>query len=157
MQKRSGFTLMELMVAIAIICVMAAVVSPNVLQWLQGRRLTMGTREIFSDLNRARLRAVKENTPAVIAFDVNDNLYRIFLDYNHNNHYDPDTDTRLVLQKMPAGVLITDASFAGGAPRMRFDGRGLPNGFGGHVALADGRGHVRRVVVNITGNLRVSG
>ena len=156
MRKESGFTLTELMVTIAIISVLSAIATPNVLQWMQSRKLTVGTQEILSALNAARFRAVKDNAHAIINFNTTQDSYRVFLDLNRNNRWDDGTDTGLAAEKMPAGISITEASFAGGASWIRFDGQGLPNGLGGHVVIVDPGGRMRQVVVNVTGRIQVT-
>ena len=46
------------------------------------------------------------------------------------------------------------AAFAGGSPRIRFDGRGLPNGLGGHVYLRNSKDNFRGLVMSMVGRIR---
>ena len=69
MEKNTGFTLMELMVAIAIIAITASIAIPNIIGWLPTHRLASASRAILSVLQQARLRAVKENTFVTVQFD----------------------------------------------------------------------------------------
>ena len=62
MQKKSGFTLMELMVTIAIISILSALAVPNLIKWRPKRQLSAATKEVLSVMQYARSRALKENT-----------------------------------------------------------------------------------------------
>ncbi len=69
MRKDSGFTLLELMVVIAILAIMAGIAIPNMIPWPAKHRMSGAAREIYSAMQYARLRAVKEKANIVICFD----------------------------------------------------------------------------------------
>ena len=60
MKKNSGFTLMEVMVTIGIIAIVSAIAIPNYISWLPKHRMSGATRDIYSAMQYARMRAVKE-------------------------------------------------------------------------------------------------
>ncbi|RWX49751.1 prepilin-type N-terminal cleavage/methylation domain-containing protein [Candidatus Electrothrix communis] len=75
----AGFTFPELMIVIAIIGVMAAIGLPGLLRGLPEKRLKHATRNLYADLQKARLLAVKENrtaaNPANVIFDTVEGTY----------------------------------------------------------------------------------
>lgn len=76
---RSGFTLIELMVTIGILAIMAAVAIPGFSRWLPSYHLRSAAREVYSNMQLARLEAVKRNTDCVVTIDTDQNKYDISL------------------------------------------------------------------------------
>jgi type IV fimbrial biogenesis protein FimT len=158
MRKRAGFTLLELMVVIAIVGILSAIGVPNLIGWRQNMNFTTSVQRTVSVMHSAKMHAVKENIPAVIIFDMGSQNFRAFVDRSNppNNVWDPDTDRLIDFYEMPQGVRIAQSSFAGtgNLSRVRFDGRGLPNNLG-QVELTSDRGLSSSVFVNITGRIRL--
>jgi len=61
MRKRSGFTLIELVVVIAVLGILTAVGVPNFLSWLPKYRLKTAARDLYSNMQLAKLSAIKNN------------------------------------------------------------------------------------------------
>ena len=80
MRKNSGFTLMELMVGLAIIGVMTAIAVPNYLEWLPDNRLKDVARGIYGDMQLAKLNAIKEHKDWAIVFDPTNKKYYVCSD-----------------------------------------------------------------------------
>ena len=53
MRKESGFTLIELMVTIAIVLIMSSIVVPSILSWLPKQRLRTAVTDLVADINTA--------------------------------------------------------------------------------------------------------
>lgn len=59
-KKENGFTLIELMVTIAIAAIIATMAAPSMGQWLVRQNLSKSTQELISVLNNARTKAALE-------------------------------------------------------------------------------------------------
>ena len=128
MKKNSGFTLMEMMVVIAIIGITAAIAIPNVISYLPKHRLNGGARDVYSAMQYARLMAVKEKTPVSINFNLGTDSFTVFDDANTNGTIDGG-DTVLKTGNMPPDVDMTNATqFTGLVTWCGFNTRGLPVG-----------------------------
>ncbi len=102
--NKSGFSLVEIMIAVAIIGLMAAVSVPVVSAWLPNYRLKSAARDLHSALQNARILAVKRNVNVRIVFDntVNPGFY--FLDLNGNDTMDQPGEFRTDLGGYGSGV-----------------------------------------------------
>jgi prepilin-type N-terminal cleavage/methylation domain-containing protein len=78
--NNKGFTLAEVLVTIGILGIMAAISIPSYFSWLPKHKLKTSVRQIYDDLNLAKMLAVKNNTNAVVKFSTLNNSYSIFLD-----------------------------------------------------------------------------
>lgn len=91
--KARGFTLMELMIVIAIMAILAAIAAPNYTSFMAQRRLNGAARQIMSDLMHARMQAVNQNNEFKITF-VNSHEYQILDDDNSNGSSDSGESVR---------------------------------------------------------------
>lgn len=101
LRGRSGFAMIELIVVAAIIAVMAAVAIPNIISWIPTIRVNSAARDLVSEMQLARMKAVSERNDYVITFDTTTNQYSIYDDG------DNDFSTSNVLVKtvnLPSGI-----------------------------------------------------
>ncbi|MGB5686852.1 MAG: GspH/FimT family pseudopilin [Candidatus Electrothrix sp.] len=64
-----GFSFVELMVVIALVGILSAIGLPSFLRSLPEKRLKNAARNLYVDLQKARLLAVKENKSVTVTFD----------------------------------------------------------------------------------------
>jgi type IV fimbrial biogenesis protein FimT len=64
--KQQGFTLVELMVSIAIAAVLAAMAAPSFSTFVSKGRADSASKQLFSDLNAARVEAIKRNRRVLV-------------------------------------------------------------------------------------------
>lgn len=84
--KDRGFTLLELMVTVAIAAILATVVMPSFTGSILGNRLTTYNNELLAALNLARSEAIKRNLPvSVIRTGANwENGWNVITDLNED-------------------------------------------------------------------------
>ena len=68
---------MELMLITAIVGIMSAITIPNIMGWMPKYRLKTTTRDVFSTLQLARMRAVASGVEYQVSFDLGNETYLI--------------------------------------------------------------------------------
>ena len=68
-KNESGFSLVELLVATVILAILASVAIPTFSAWLPGYRLKRAARDLYSNLQRAKLGAVNANETRGVFFE----------------------------------------------------------------------------------------
>lgn len=71
-RNSGGFQLVELLVVVALITILVAISVPSVVGQLGHLRLSRSTRDMATELNAARLRAIAQNTKYRVSFTVPD-------------------------------------------------------------------------------------
>ena len=178
MQKTSGFTLMELMITIAILAIVSAITIPNFIGWLPQYRLNAAAREMVSTIQMARLKAIKGHTDIVVDVNVGAGTVTVFQDDgagsadadldgipdNARNWTLDGTERAFATEPVPPGIDITDARFPDdGLTAVRFNQRGFPvNNVGnfttGIITFDNGRGTSNSTIqiqMDISGNARM--
>jgi prepilin-type N-terminal cleavage/methylation domain-containing protein len=73
--RQSGFTLVELLVAVAVSLVLLAVGAPSFLAWLPTMRLSSAARQVATDLQAARMKAISQNASFTVTFNTGAGTY----------------------------------------------------------------------------------
>ena len=166
MKDTSGFTLVELLITVAIFGLVGAIAIPNFLSWRDNQKFSGGVFTLVGDLSVAKQTAIRQNENVVISFS--GNTYSIWVD---NGDGTTDTDGDGVLDgfrngvrdgsesiiktvSLPAGVNINTMTFSGNMTQ--FNGRGrCPSANVGSIQLADGSNQ-RSIEVNRLGRVTVN-
>lgn len=145
MKKATGFTVIELLIAAGILGILSSIAIPSYNVWLPKTRVNGAARELFTELQLAKMRAISENNDYVVTFDAANNTYSIYDDDDHDfatagAEWDElvktiDIDSRhpgiaygYVSGKSPSGSAITKAvTFSGLPRRVAFSPTGLAN------------------------------
>jgi len=75
-----GFTLIELLVTFVILGILTAIAIPGFARWLPNYRLKSAARDVYSNMQLARMGAIKANADWAIVFNAGSNSYRVCSD-----------------------------------------------------------------------------
>jgi type IV fimbrial biogenesis protein FimT len=133
MRKDSGFTLIELIVIIAIVAIFAGIAVPNFLSYMPKHRLNGAARQVMGDLMAARMKAVSQNTTVTVAW-VSDRKYKISTEEKTIDYSD-----------------VTIGSFS----NISLDSRGTKKPGNGTITLTNSIGS-KDVIVASAGRVRIT-
>ncbi|MCD6321460.1 MAG: GspH/FimT family pseudopilin [Clostridiales bacterium] len=168
LQKISGFTLIELMIAIGIISIMTAIAVPAVMNWLPNYRLKAAARDLYSNMQKAKLEAVKRNTNVIIIFTTGAYVpagrvgsYQVFVDdggtnadpgiaYNKVRDGDEHIITTIV---MPKNVSLYNNNFSNNTAG--YNSRGLPCTALGRVRFQNNNSRYYQASLSTAGNVKL--
>lgn len=167
----NGFTLIELMVTIALMAIMLSIAAPSFTSFRRNSELASIANNFLAALNAARTEAMKRNMFALVVPVNNDNDWSkgwvVFIDANDNGAYDSSSDILVMQQEAPPPyiTLTGNNSTAASASYVRYDGSGFSRPKGSDLAnttLTISRSdagsdfrQIRRVKIAVTGRPRV--
>jgi len=145
MDKQRGFTLIELIITLALIIIMGALAVPFFQSYAINTNLKSAARDIQSDFSSLKQRAISKNT-----------AYAILFNAANNNYTFPREPDDVLITKTPASfgkdITITNAAFGGGST-ITFQTRGTVSA--GNVALNNSRGSTATINTTISGRTYV--
>lgn len=160
-----GFTLAELLMAMAIAAILLAVAAPSFSQFLASQRLVGASNRLLVEIQTARMLAVHRNSRVGLCGSIDGERCTgstdwssgtlTFVDINHNGQRDPsEPATRRVDGTELDGLRVTTSS---GRVVLAFN----PDGFtaGSNLTLricARERPEWRQIIVNLAGRSRVN-
>lgn len=148
MKNESGFTIMEMMVVIAIIAILAGITIPNMISWRANHQLNGTAREILSLLNNARIAAIKNNATVTVSYDAGTRTIQAVYTNRATGNPGPTITTEL-----KPGVTIAGSTFPSNT--VSFNSRGIPSN-AGTITLTGSGGNPLRVTMASTGVTRIN-
>ncbi|MFQ5542237.1 MAG: GspH/FimT family pseudopilin [Candidatus Binatia bacterium] len=138
-----GFTLIEILVALAIFSILAVIALPIWSTLLPTYALNSAARQVQSELHRTKSRAVSENTRFRLVFS--STSYSI--DRDNGTSYQPIGENK----SLPEEIDIRSTT----ATTLGFTARGTPTPGAGTVKLCNTKDEGQNIVVSGTGRIRV--
>jgi prepilin-type N-terminal cleavage/methylation domain-containing protein len=121
---QSGFTLVEILITLVVIAIMAALVSPAIMQMAPNMALKSAAQDLYSNIQKAKIQAIKENGRAVIVF--NASSYYYFIDLDNDGAYTPSAVDTFTDENL-------DGMYNPGEPFVDVDGNNI---YSGEIAVS---------------------
>jgi prepilin-type N-terminal cleavage/methylation domain-containing protein len=147
-KRNNGFTLVEMIVVIAIMAIVSAIAVPNFYSYAAGMKLRSASRDLFSTLQNTRMNAISKNTRWTVEFP-SSSSYRVVdcgpdNDCSVNNVYHSTTNISQYSGITASGVFpIT----------FEFTSEGTCNA--GTITFTDPKHKTLRVDVSPSGRIRI--
>lgn len=146
-QSNAAFSLMEVMVVIAIIGILSAVAIPNMIAWRNNSQYSAAVRMAKSAIDNMRMKAIKSNMPARVDFVIGTRTFNTLeWDFAANAYAAAKTF------QLPMGTTIFDSSF-GGNSYVEFNSRGMATN--GTLVIQGSDGRSSNIAVNIVGTSQI--
>ncbi len=169
----AGFTLVELLVTLALAAIILSQAVPSFSSMVKGNRLATETNTLVSDINLARSEAIKRGTRVILCRSADPSAanptcggsantwttgWLVFASGDANNTYDSATDTLIRIGK-PRGGQIQIITNSTANNNLEYDPDGTTNEGGSTAVFAicddQGESQGRQIQVNGTGRPRL--
>jgi prepilin-type N-terminal cleavage/methylation domain-containing protein len=77
---RAGFTLIEILIVVAILGIMSGLAVPSMVKFVNNQRLQAAARSVWSDIQTAKMTAIKENRSVTVTRASSDQYGYTFID-----------------------------------------------------------------------------
>lgn len=148
-KEKQGFTLVEMMIVVAVLVTVAVIATPNLQTYMAQRRVSGAARLVMTDLMEARMKAAAENNRFKISF-VDNHQYKVLDDDDNDNTEDAgETITITDIQNAYHDVTLS-ATTTG----LIFNPTGTVDGTGTTVTLSNSSGS-KEVRVSTAGRVKI--
>ncbi|MEE9346268.1 MAG: GspH/FimT family pseudopilin [Methylococcales bacterium] len=158
-----GFTLIELITTLSVAAIILTVGVPGFQTMVQNNRLTTDINRLITDLNLARMEAIKRgqdvtickrNTAGTDCDDANtwDLGWIVFSDPDRDGVVDAGEEIIRVTAELDTGISLTY-----GKDQVTYDSQGFSYGFAGSFVMSDARGsdYAKTRVISNAGRIRI--
>ncbi len=153
MVNRSGVTVIEACLVLAILTIVMAVSYPSMRNWMQRQRFRGQVYALVGDLNKAKMAAIATNSLVAVVTDPKG--YSIFVDNGDGPREKGDwvreSDEKLLGSRNFKANLNLFSTYS--RDRVRF--RSTPGVKAGRFVATDGNGHRMEIVISVMGRIRV--
>lgn len=163
LRRNSGFTLIELMIVIGMIGILTAISVPAVMKWLPNYRLKAAARDLYSNMQKAKIEAVKRNADVLIIFTSGTyasaggiGSYQVFVDDSPKDGAFNAGEQVLAQVNMPKNVSLYKISGLTGNTNAGFNSRGLPCTALGSVEFQNNHSRYYKVSLSTAGNVKIT-
>ena len=152
MRSSRGFTLLELLVVLAVITVMAGMAIPFIQESAIRNTVWTATEMIGVQVRQARLKAITRNMSFRIDFDCPAVRQIRVLEVTGNQAIDDAVDRCTVYRPFDSGIfqLPSNVDYDAGLPTLQVTGRGMYSAIGGGVPLTINVGYAGRTFRSMT-------
>ncbi|MBI3773515.1 MAG: GspH/FimT family pseudopilin [Gammaproteobacteria bacterium] len=159
----SGFTLIELMITLAVTAILVTIGVPAMQQLIAGNRLTVETNDLITDLNLTRSEAIRSGQPATICKSSNGQNcesntdwhqgWIVFRDIDGNHQLNNDETIVRHHGPLTQNTTINLKKSGVSTDHVLFEADGKPNGQNGSFYLCNSAG-ITRVAFTAPGRIR---
>ncbi len=161
MNKNMGFTLVELMIAIAVIGILIGAVAPGFTAWVENEKFISCAQDVQSVFQRAKTSAINEHSKVIVKISTDGSgSCHAFVDDDGGTTgvYDPGEKEIVPETSISTGGELDYVSFKGEwGEATRFNTMGMSVGYDGVVVLKNENviTPYRRIVVSAAGNIKM--
>ena len=140
MTKDAGFSTLELVMVLIVFAILSVIAVPNIFSWQLNAKLGNATRDLYSNIQKAKLEAIKRGRNCAVSFnetvDGTTYDYVIYMDENASPDFRYNTGEMVITRKNWSeygNLTIVSNTFdtSTGIPSFAFTPQGISQVFGG--------------------------